>query len=124
LPRIECLPIQLNQVFMNLLVNAVQAIGERPGRITIRTGSTDDGVWLEFIDNGCGIPQNIRRKIFDPFFTTRPVGKGAGLGLSLSYGIIQSHNGSIELESEVGQGSCFRVRLPTRQTRHSDSSER
>ena len=121
LPRIECLPKQLNQVFMSLLINATQAIGNTGGRVTIRTGSDDGTVWLEFIDNGCGIPESIRQKIFDPFFTTRPVGKGAGLGLSISYGIIRKHNGSIEARSKTGQGSCFRIRLPARQPIQTDS---
>lgn len=124
LPQIECRPLQLNLVYMNLLVNAVLAIDKECGCITIRTGCAEDGVWLEFADNGCGIAEHIRHKVFDPFFTTRPIGQGAGLGLSLSYGIIQSHNGSIEVESEVGQGSCFRVRLPARQPDSGDSSGR
>ena len=112
LPDVECMPSQLNQVFMNLLVNAAHAMGPERGRITVRTGVRDDKVWLEFSDTGCGIPEEIRQKIFDPFFTTKPVGKGTGLGLSLSYGIIQNHNGKIELESVVGQGSTFRITLP------------
>jgi two-component system NtrC family sensor kinase len=117
LPEIECLPKQLNQVFMNLLVNAAHAMGEARGRITIRTRLADDTVCLEFVDNGCGIPDEIKAKLFDPFFTTKPVGKGSGLGLSLSYGIVKSHGGRIEVDSEVGKGSCFRVVLPLRQAR-------
>lgn len=118
LPLVECLPKQLNQVFMSLLINASQAIGDARGHITIRTGVAGDMVWLEFADDGCGIPEAIQQRIFDPFFTTRPVGKGAGLGLSLSYGIIRSHDGSIEVESKVGNGSCFRIRLPVRRQGH------
>jgi two-component system NtrC family sensor kinase len=114
LPEVECLPKQLNQVFMSLLVNAAHAMADSRGKITIRTGVADGMVRLEFIDNGCGIPKDIRPKIFDPFFSTKPVGKGAGLGLSLSYGIIKSHNGRIELESEIDKGSCFRVILPVK----------
>lgn len=114
LPEIECLPSQLNQVFMNLLVNAAHAMGEGRGRITIRTGTLDDTVWLEFSDTGLGIPEAIRQKIFDPFFTTKSVGKGTGLGLSLSYGIIQKHNGQIEVRSESGKGSTFRITLPVK----------
>lgn len=114
LPDVECLPSQLNQVFMNLLVNAAHAMGEQRGTITIRSGVKDDDVWLEFKDTGSGIPEAIRQKIFDPFFTTKPIGKGTGLGLSLSYGIIQKHNGRIELESEVGVGTTFRIVLPIR----------
>ncbi|MCP5268902.1 MAG: PAS domain S-box protein [Zoogloeaceae bacterium] len=112
LPEVECMPMQLNQVFMNLLVNAAHAMPETRGTITIRTGVTGEKVWLEFSDNGSGIPEEIRQKIFDPFFTTKPIGKGTGLGLSLSYGIITNHNGSIEVASEVGKGTTFRIELP------------
>lgn len=112
LPEVECMPSQLNQVFMNLLVNAAHAMGPERGRITVRTGVGGDKVWIEVADTGCGIPEDIRQKIFDPFFTTKPVGKGTGLGLSLSYGIIQNHHGKIELESVVGRGSTFRITLP------------
>ena len=115
LPLVECLPQQLNQVFVCLINNAVQAIGDARGTLTIRGGADGDAAWIEFIDDGCGIPDAIRHKIFDPFFTTRAVGQGAGLGLSLAYGIVQSHHGSIEVVSEVGCGSCFRIRLPLRQ---------
>ncbi|HJV92825.1 MAG TPA: ATP-binding protein [Azonexus sp.] len=110
-PQIECFPSQLNQVFMNLLINAAHAI-EDHGQITIRTGHDEENVWVEVEDTGKGIaPENIGR-IFEPFFTTKPVGKGTGLGLSLSYGIVNKHNGRIEVTSEVGRGSAFRVVLP------------
>lgn len=114
LPDIECLPTQLNQVFMNLLVNSAHAMGAGRGQIIIRTGAAGDKVWLEFSDTGSGIPEEIRQKIFDPFFTTKPVGRGTGLGLSLSYGIIQKHNGQIEVRSEIGKGSTFRITLPVK----------
>jgi len=114
IPEIECLPSQLNQVFMNLLVNAAHAIKER-GSITIRTGREGDDVWVDIADTGHGIaPENLQ-KIFDPFFTTKPIGKGTGLGLSLSYGIVEKHHGRIEVQSEVGKGTTFRVWLPVRQ---------
>ena len=117
IPEVECLSSQLNQVFMNLLVNASHAIEER-GTITIRTGtaSTDqqEEVWVEVADTGKGIAPEHLKKIFDPFFTTKPVGKGTGLGLSLSYGIIQEHHGRIEVHSEVGKGTTFRVYLPVK----------
>ena len=116
LPPVECLPSQMNQVFMNLLVNAAHAMGEQRGCITIRTGSQGDSVWLEFEDNGSGIPPELQQKIFDPFFTTKPVGKGTGLGLSLSYGIVQKHHGDISVRSQVGKGTVFRVVLPVTQT--------
>jgi signal transduction histidine kinase len=115
LPDVECLPSQLNQVFLNLLVNAAQAIPENgQGTITVRTAADGDNVRIEISDTGCGIaPENIQ-KIFDPFFTTKPVGTGTGLGLSLSYGIIQRHHGRIEVGSEVGRGTTFRITLPIR----------
>jgi hemerythrin-like metal-binding protein/PAS domain S-box-containing protein len=122
LPDIECLPSQLNQVFMNLLVNAAHAMGEARGQITIRSGTLGDKVWLEFADTGTGIPEAIRQKIFDPFFTTKPVGKGTGLGLSLSYGIIQKHNGQIEVRSEPGKGTTFRITLPVKHVPSPDSA--
>lgn len=114
IPDIECLPPQLNQVFMNLLVNAAHAIEER-GMITIRTGTLNDTVWVEVSDTGKGIaPENLGR-IFDPFFTTKPVGTGTGLGLSVSYSIIQKHHGSINVASEVGKGTTFHIALPVKQ---------
>ncbi|MDP2369874.1 ATP-binding protein [Rhodoferax sp.] len=113
LPQIECFPFQLNQVFMNLLVNASHAIEER-GTITLRTGQDDRWVWVEVQDTGKGIKPEHLQKIFEPFFTTKPVGKGTGLGLSLSYGIVQKHDGRIDVQSEVGQGTTFRVTLPKR----------
>ncbi|MGE5622525.1 MAG: ATP-binding protein [Bacillota bacterium] len=114
LPLVECLPLELNQVFMNLLVNAAHAI-ERFGEITMRTGLEGDKVWIDIGDNGSGIaPENLSR-IFDPFFTTKPVGKGTGLGLSLSYSIVQKHHGRIDVDSELGRGTRFRVWLPVAQ---------
>ena len=114
LPMVECLPSELNQVYMNLLLNAGQAIAER-GQIIVSTQVRGDEVWLEFRDNGPGISPELRQRIFDPFFTTKPVGSGTGLGLSISYGIINKHHGRIDLESTVGEGSCFRIVLPIRQ---------
>ncbi|NMF86915.1 ATP-binding protein [Aromatoleum petrolei] len=111
LPELECIPSQLNQVFMNLLVNAAHAI-ETHGRITLRTGFDDDFVWVEVEDTGKGIRPEHLSRIFDPFFTTKEVGKGTGLGLSLSYGIVKRHQGHIEVTSELGKGAVFRVVLP------------
>lgn len=111
---VECLPSQLNQVFMNLLVNAVHAIEGR-GTITVRTGNQDAEVWVEVADTGKGIAAEDLKRVFDPFFTTKPIGHGTGLGLSLSYSIIQKHHGRIEVQSEVGKGTTFRVWLPVRQ---------
>ena len=95
IPEVDCLPSQLNQVFLNLMVNAAQAMNQR-GTLTLATGCEGDGVWVSISDTGSGIaPENLNR-IFDPFFTTKPVGKGTGLGLSVSYNIIAKHNGRIE----------------------------
>jgi len=114
IPDIECLGSQLNQVFMNLLVNAAHAI-ETHGTITIRTGTTHDAVWVEIADTGRGIPPENLKRIFDPFFTTKAIGKGTGLGLSLAYSIVQKHHGKLDVSSKVGVGSCFRVEIPVRQ---------
>ena len=115
LPEVDCLPSQLNQVFLNLLVNAAQAIPENtPGTITVRTSADGGNVRIEISDTGYGIPPENIKKIFDPFFTTKPVGTGTGLGLSLSYGIIKRHNGRIEVGSEIGKGTTFRITLPIR----------
>lgn len=110
-PEIWCCPSQLNQVFLNLLVNASHAIPQK-GEITITTGRKDQEIFVAIADSGGGIaPENLTR-IFDPFFTTKPVGKGTGLGLSLSYGIIKKHGGRIEVTSKVGKGSVFTIWLP------------
>ncbi len=115
IPLVECLPSQINQVFMNLLVNAAHAIDNK-GTIALRTAwdRAEDQVIVEVQDSGCGIPEENLKKIFDPFFTTKPVGKGTGLGLSVSYGIVTKHGGTIEVESQVNKGTCFRVRLPVK----------
>ncbi|MDQ1093248.1 two-component system NtrC family sensor kinase [Xanthomonas sacchari] len=114
LPLVECLPSELNQVYMNLLLNAGQAIGER-GTIVVSTGQDGEEVWIEFKDSGAGIPADLLQRIFDPFFTTKPVGSGTGLGLSISYGIINKHHGRIDVSSTVGDGSTFRIVIPVRQ---------
>jgi signal transduction histidine kinase len=111
LPRVCCYPGQLNQVFLNLLMNACDALPEG-GTITIVTGSSDLGVRLQVHDDGPGIPAEIERRIFDPFFTTKEVGKGTGLGLSLSHGIVERHGGRITVTSEAGEGTTFTVELP------------
>jgi PAS domain S-box-containing protein len=110
-PAVYCIPSQINQVFMNLLVNAAHAIDGR-GRITVRTGTEAENVWIEVADTGSGIKPDHLGRIFDPFFTTKPVGEGTGLGLSLSYQIVQKHGGRIEVTSELGKGSVFRVIVP------------
>lgn len=115
LPLLYCQAMQLNQVFMNLLVNAAQAM-EGFGRIDIDVSQQDQDLVVSIRDTGKGIaPEHIAR-IFEPFFTTKEVGEGTGLGLSLSYSIIHRHHGSISVQSEVGKGSCFTIRLPLDQT--------
>ncbi len=116
IPHIECYPGQLNQVFMNILSNAVEAI-EGKGTITIDTRLSGKYVRISIKDSGYGIPENLRDKIFDPFFTTKGVGKGTGLGLSISQSIIEKHQGSINVKSEVGKGSEFIITIQVKQDR-------
>ncbi len=111
LPLIRCYPGQLNQVFMNLLVNAAQAIPQK-GEITVETEATDTEIIIRVSDTGEGIQKEVLSKLFDPFFTTKAAGKGTGLGLSISYGIIKKHKGRIDVESEVGKGTTFTIGLP------------
>ena len=111
LPRIRCFPGQLNQVFLNLLLNAAQAIGGR-GEIFLTTEVADGGIQVRVRDTGAGIAPEHLPNLFTPFFTTKPVGKGTGLGLSISYGIVQKHGGVIRAESVPGQGATFTVSLP------------
>jgi hemerythrin-like metal-binding protein len=121
LPRVECIPAQINQVFLNLIVNAAQAIREA-GTLTLRTGSSDESAWVEVEDTGCGMPPEVQQRMFDPFFTTKPVGKGTGLGLSLAYGIVNKHGGRFDVRSQPGQGTAVRVILPIRQVRTPEAS--
>lgn len=123
IPDIECLQSQINQVIMNLVVNASHAIGETRGQITVRTSSDASQVYIEVSDNGSGIPKEIVSRIFDPFFTTKPIGKGTGLGLSLSYGIIKKHNGDIRVASEFGKGTSFTISLPIKHVFADDANE-
>jgi signal transduction histidine kinase len=113
LPAVLCCPGKIDQLFLNLLLNAVQACAPQ-GLVEVRTRVEPDGgdVLVEVRDDGQGIPPNHLAHIFEPFFTTKPVGQGKGLGLSVSYGIVRDHGGVIEVESTAGQGSLFRVRLP------------
>lgn len=114
MPEVYCQPMQINQVLLNLLVNAKQAI-EGEGIIDITLKDSDGFAIIIIKDNGTGIPADIKEKIFDPFFTTKPVGSGTGLGLSVSYGIINKHKGLIEVESEKGKGTTFIIKLPIKQ---------
>lgn len=111
LPEIGCFPAKLNQVILNLIVNAIDACSTG-GKVIVRTRPAVGGVTLAVIDNGCGIPPDIRGKIFDPFFTTKPQGQGTGLGLSICHGIVADHGGNFALDSEPGKGSTFTIWLP------------
>ena len=112
LPRVQCYPQLLNQVFMNLLVNAVQSIKER-GEIKIQTRDKNKNVEIKISDTGSGIPKEYLPRIFDPFFTTKEIGKGTGLGLNVAYNVIKKHQGQIDVKSDVGKGTTFIIRIPT-----------
>ena len=111
LPQVKCYSQQINQVFVNLLVNAAQAIAKE-GEIRISTRKIDDSVEIKISDTGAGIPKENLLKIFDPFFTTKEVGKGTGLGLNVAYNIIKKHKGTIEVQSEIGKGTTFTIQIP------------
>jgi PAS domain S-box-containing protein len=112
LPELFCMPNQLNQVFMNILVNAGHAITGDSGIIRINTCADEHNIHVSIRDNGCGIPEEHLKRIFEPFFTTKDVGKGTGLGLSLSHDIIKKHKGTLEVKSKVGEGTEFVITLP------------
>ncbi|MFP7722163.1 ATP-binding protein [Lysobacter sp. A3-1-A15] len=114
LPLVECHLSEINQVFMNLLINAGQAIEDR-GTILLATGVDGDEAWISVADSGCGIPDEVLARIFDPFYTTKPIGRGTGLGLAIAYRIVAKHHGRIEVNSRPGAGSTFRMVLPVRQ---------
>ncbi|HEX4923341.1 MAG TPA: ATP-binding protein [Bdellovibrionales bacterium] len=111
IPPVKCYASQINQVFMNILSNASQAIGEK-GEIWVKTWKDESNVYVSIKDSGPGIPSDVVDKIFDPFFTTKPVGQGTGLGLSISYGIIRKHGGDIRVKTKLGEGTEFIINLP------------
>jgi two-component system, NtrC family, sensor kinase len=115
--EVECLPGQINQVLMNILSNAIQAISEK-GEIFIKTRQEESTVTISIRDTGSGMSEETKQKIFDPFFTTKEVGKGTGLGLSISYGIIEKHQGKIEVNSVQGKGTEFIITLPVHQNKN------
>jgi signal transduction histidine kinase len=114
--RVRCVPTQLSQMLLNLLVNAQHAIESRkepgPGRIRLSTRLAGPELLIEVADNGCGIAAEDLPRLFDPFFTTKPVGEGTGLGLCITHGIVTGHGGRIEVDSRPNEGSRFRVFLP------------
>jgi PAS domain S-box-containing protein len=112
LPLLECAPQELQQVFLNLVMNAGQAIGDKLGCVRVVTGEVHDELVVSVSDDGCGISDEGKAQLFDPFYTTKPVGEGTGLGLGIAREIVQRHGGEIEVESSPGKGSVFRVRLP------------
>ena len=114
IPKVKCMPSQINQVFLNMITNAAQAM-EDDGTLTIRSVAKPNVVEVSFEDTGSGIPDDVLPKIFDPFFTTKPVGEGTGLGLSIVHKIIQGHGGAIRVKSQVGKGTTFFVELPISQ---------
>lgn len=116
LPLLKCFPQQLNQVFMNLLVNASHAI-EKQGVITIKTWEQDNSIFVSVSDTGCGIQKENLQKIFEPFFTTKEPGKGTGLGLSITYDIVKKHRGEITVQSEVNKGTTFTISIPALEAR-------
>ena len=111
LPHTKCYPLKLSQVFINFLINAIHAI-EKKGTIKIKTWQKDEAIWITISDTGCGISKENQSKIFEPFFTTKEAGRGTGLGLSVSYDIIQRHKGEISFKSEKGKGTTFTIRIP------------
>lgn len=115
IPLARCNIRELNQVFMNFLMNAAQSI-EKQGEIVVKTWSNEKNIFITISDNGCGIPLENLSRVFNPFFTTKAVGKGTGLGLSISYDIVKKHNGNIDVCSEVGKGTTFRVTIPLQAT--------
>ena len=121
IPEVECLPGQINQVLMNILSNAIQAIAEK-GEIFIKTSEEKSAVKISIRDTGGGMSDETKQKIFDPFFTTKEVGKGTGLGLSISYGIIEKHQGKIEVNSVQGKGTEFIITLPVHQNKNNKTT--
>ncbi|WP_373399591.1 ATP-binding protein [Algoriphagus halophilus] len=122
LPMVECLAGKINQVFMNIINNAIHALSDhideiKDPHITIRTvANAEETVTVEIEDNGPGMPDNVKERIFEPFFTTKAVGKGTGLGLSIVYSIIENHKGTLEVKSKQGEGTTFIITLPVYQS--------
>lgn len=112
LPKIPCVPDQIHQVLVNILLNAIDAMQEQGEEILVESETNNGNVEIAITDEGAGMPEEIREKVFEPFFTTKEVGKGTGLGLSVSHGIVSRLGGHIEVNSEVGNGSTFRIKLP------------
>lgn len=121
LPSVQCYPGKMNQVFMNIITNAIHAVKDEkmtntPPTIWVNSTLEDENhIKISIRDNGPGIPDHVKKKIFEPFFTTKEVGKGTGLGLSIVFSIIEAHKGTIQVETEVGKGTEFKITLPVKQ---------
>lgn len=124
LPNIICNPNQLNQVFLNLIMNAKHAlVGSSKPVLSVSSGVQDEIIHIRIADNGCGMPPEVVKEIFVPFYTTKPIGQGTGMGLAIAYGIIKEHGGKINVHSEEGRGSVFDIELPVLSGKRSASSE-
>ncbi len=113
LPRIACFPSKLNQLFLNIITNACQAMSENGGDLTVKTVNLDNSIRIDFTDQGIGMDEETQQKMFDPFFTSKDIGVGTGLGMSIAYKIIEAHNGTIDVDSRIGEGTTLSVTLPT-----------
>jgi len=113
LPKIDCYPSKLNQLFLNIITNACQAMSDNGGQLTITTALEDDQIIMRFRDEGVGMSEETVSKMFDPFFTMKEIGEGTGLGMSIAYKIIKAHRGSIDVQSVLGKGTEVKVSLPT-----------
>ncbi len=122
LPDITADPTQLQQVLVNLVVNAIQAMPQG-GRLAVTTRTSDDHVLLVVEDTGTGMSEEVMDKLFTPFFTTKEIGQGTGLGLPVTHGIVTSHGGSIHVESELGHGARFTIKLPVREPQENEESK-
>ena len=111
-PAISCFPSKLNQLFLNIITNACQAMKEKGGNLTIKTSHDEQNINISFADQGCGMDEETKHKMFDPFFTTKDVGEGTGLGMSISYKIIEAHNGNITVNSIIETGTVIDIQLP------------
>jgi len=112
LPRISCMPSKLNQLVLNIITNACQAMKNSGGVLRISTYSDAESIYLSFQDEGVGMDDETQQKMFDPFFTTKKIGQGTGLGMSIAYKIVKAHNGTIDVESALGKGTKIVISLP------------
>ena len=113
LPMVKCNPGEINQVFLNIMMNAVHALKDTAKAVlTVESKVTQQSVDISITDNGCGMDESVLSRLFEPFYTTKPVGEGTGLGLSIAHKIIEEHAGSLSVESQIGSGTCFKITIP------------